>query len=351
MSPLLAPLRDRYERALLRLDHWRNRGVTLFGRWRRWLPLASFLLGFGSFLLLERGEDFARWLPLVLLAGWGVILFEQALGRRLAGFLGERASAELPRFVLQGIHQESFFFSLPFVYASTTWDSGQLWYVIPVSLAALVSILDPVYFGWVARRRWLWLAFHCLALFVALSVAVPILGGLDAAPGLTIAAALTALIGYPSWRGFASLRHWPGVAGWLAAAALVALVAWTLRERVPPAPLRLMEGAITDQIVNDERRPSARMQDIDHRRLHRGGLYAFSAIRAPLGLEESVFHVWIHEGREIDRIPLRLRGGRREGFRTWSHKRAFPADPSGRWIVEVRTEYGQLIGRIRFRVD
>jgi hypothetical protein len=28
----------------------------------------------------------------------------------------------------------------------------------------------------------------------------------------------------------------------------------------------------------------------------------------------------------------------------------FPADPVGRWTVDVRTGAGQLIGRLRFRV-
>jgi hypothetical protein len=45
-----------------------------------------------------------------------------------------------------------------------------------------------------------------------------------------------------------------------------------------------------------------------------------------------------------------VQGGRREGFRTFSRKTAFPADPIGRWTVDVMTESGQLIGRLRFRV-
>ena len=43
-------------------------------------------------------------------------------------------------------------------------------------------------------------------------------------------------------------------------------------------------------------------------------------------------------------------GGRREGYRTWSRKTAFPANPLGRWTVDVMTASGQLIGRLRFRV-
>jgi hypothetical protein len=45
-----------------------------------------------------------------------------------------------------------------------------------------------------------------------------------------------------------------------------------------------------------------------------------------------------------------VRGGRREGYRTWSRKTTFPQNPVGRWTVDVMTTSGQLIGRLRFRV-
>jgi len=52
--------------------------------------------------------------------------------------------------------------------------------------------------------------------------------------------------------------------------------------------------------------------------------------------------------REFSLSPVQ--GGRREGFRTFSRKTAFPDDPVGRWTVDVVTASGQLIGRLRFRV-
>jgi hypothetical protein len=45
-----------------------------------------------------------------------------------------------------------------------------------------------------------------------------------------------------------------------------------------------------------------------------------------------------------------VEGGRREGFRTFSRKGSFPADPVGRWSVDVVTGSGQLIGLVPFRV-
>jgi hypothetical protein len=68
-------------------------------------------------------------------------------------------------------------------------------------------------------------------------------------------------------------------------------------------------------------------------------------------LHQPVAHVWRLRGRVVDVVSLSpVRGGRREGFRTYSRKTWFPPDPVGRWSVDVVTESGQLIGRLRFRI-
>ena len=81
------------------------------------------------------------------------------------------------------------------------------------------------------------------------------------------------------------------------------------------------------------------------------GLVAYTAIYAPAGLRQPVSHVWRRNGEVVTVVALSpVQGGRRDGFRTYSRKTAFPADPAGRWTVDVMTGSGQLIGRLRFRV-
>ena len=81
------------------------------------------------------------------------------------------------------------------------------------------------------------------------------------------------------------------------------------------------------------------------------GLVAYTAIYAPAGLRQRVSHVWRHRGQVIEVVALApVLGGRREGYRTYSRKTSFPAEPEGRWSVDVVTASGQLIGRLRFRV-
>ena len=52
----------------------------------------------------------------------------------------------------------------------------------------------------------------------------------------------------------------------------------------------------------------------------------------------------------VDLCALNIQGGRKEGYRAWTHKQNFPGDAVGRWQVRVLTEDGQVIGVLRFKV-
>ena len=135
------------------------------------------------------------------------------------------------------------------------------------------------------------------------------------------------------------LRLLAGTLVWLLAAVL--LTGWGLRA--------LFKEHITEQL--QQRSPGRSLEQISSARLRQNGLYAYTAISAPRGLNERIYHVWRQEGREVDRIPLDIRGGRKDGYRAWTHKRNFPTRPEGDWQVQVVTEAGQQIGVLRFRVD
>jgi hypothetical protein len=141
--------------------------------------------------------------------------------------------------------------------------------------------------------------------------------------------------------------HWALLFG---GALALGAASWALRPWVPPATLWLHEAMLTDRVDPATREPGLVLVTASPAHLHAQGLYAFTAIRAPRGLREHVYHRWLHEGVEVDRIALELVGGRAEGYRAWSHKRGFPADPRGDWKVQVVTDGGQLIGQLRFRV-
>lgn len=69
----------------------------------------------------------------------------------------------------------------------------------------------------------------------------------------------------------------------------------------------------------------------------------------PARMETTVLHVWEHWDTDdwvrTDAISLDVRGGRREGFRTYSRKRSLIP---GLWRVRVTTVDGRELGRVRF---
>lgn len=325
-----------------------DRVLAWVERYRWGLAILSFSAGLASFLLIHRAESLARWLGALLLISWLWML-----GEGLFGHYFERRGGLtqfFSRFATQAIHQETFFFALPFFVATTTWSTGQAVFTSGLILAALVSMLDPLYFGVLAARRGIYLAFHALAVFIAMLIALPLIWQLTTAQSMALASAATGFLALPSLAraiGIKGLKRWALMA--LLAVAL-AYSAWALRFWVPPATLWVTQGVITQQLDERGREPGLPLQEINAGTVSVTGLYAYSAIRAPRGLREEIAHLWKQNGVVVDRIPLTIAGGRTEGYRAWSHKLNFPADPRGDWKIEVITAAGQLIGVIRFRV-
>ena len=125
---------------------------------------------------------------------------------------------------------------------------------------------------------------------------------------------------------------------------------WLLRSWVPPATLWLTEVAVTSEFDNQNRAPGESIKELSVAQLRSQGLFAYTSISAPRGLNERIYHVWRRDGGEVERIALDIQGGRKEGYRAWTHKQNFPADAVGRWQVQVLTEAGQMIGVLRFKV-
>ena len=337
-----------------RLARLKRRGLRVVVWLRRhpWLVATfGFVSGVSSFFLVERHEGVARAMAVAMLAGWLLLVLERVLDRAVKRRFGFGLPPALVRYLTQFTHQESLFFALPFFFASTSWNSGQAVFTSALVLMALVAILDPVYFGRLATRRWLFLGYHTLALFALLLVVFPLVLQVPALASYQLALGVAVALSFPTLAGAISVPRW--WRGLLVLALLVALGAagWLARLWVPPATLRLTQVALTSVVDEAQRAPAESLRTIEASRLLADGLYAYTAIHAPLGLSEKVVHVWRHEGRVVDRIELEVNGGRAEGYRAWTRKRNFPDEPRGRWQVQVLSADDRMIGTLRFRVE
>ncbi len=326
-----------------------RRVLPWLGRWG--VSVASLAAGLLALFVFRRGLPHVAWIVGYLLLLWLLfaVLTQVRQSLEASGRKSRRLIVAAADYTIQSLYHGLLLFVLPAYYASATLTSPNATFLALLIALALLATFDPWYQALVHPRPWLGYGFFVVSIFAALNVALPLVG-LPPFPSLVASAFLGAVALAPAVRR-GGAATWPAafratVAAGIVAATLVALGrAW-----IPPAPLFMARGAIAWNVASiDSIEPLA--DGISADELKRRGLVAYTAIYAPAGLSQPVSHVWRRDGQVVTVVDLSpVRGGRREGFRTHSRKTTFPADPAGRWTVDVMTGSGQLIGRLRFRV-
>lgn len=133
---------------------------------------------------------------------------------------------------------------------------------------------------------------------------------------------------------------------------------------IPPIPLSLKDagvyhslsvsgGAYTLDKEEATWRDYFRIYDVFHR--SQGEVvYVFSAVFSPTDLNTSIVHNWQYfddkkdEWISVSKVAVPIIGGKEGGYRLYSLNRyVFPA----LWRVDIETSRGQVIGRVKFRVE
>ena len=133
---------------------------------------------------------------------------------------------------------------------------------------------------------------------------------------------------------------------------------------IPPIPLSLREAGVYHnvtrsggqyQILDEKRSLIERILPVQTIHIQKSDrVFIFSSIFAPTELNTTVVHNWQiydeekHAWIQKDRLSFSITGGRDQGFRGYSMKTSVTP---GLWRVDVETKRGQVLGRIRFRVE
>jgi hypothetical protein len=297
---------------------------------RRWgVSFASLAGGVVTLFVFRRGLPHVAWIVGYLLLLWLLVAVMVQVRDTLAA--SEKRAHKLvltaTDYTIQTLYHGVLLFLLPAYWAATTPGSPNV--VLP--------------------RPWLGYVFFLVSVFGALNLALPLVG-VPPFAALLVSAWL-AVVGLTP--AVCRAREWRWITG-LAVTSLAGLAAAAAAGRwcvvVPPAPMFLASTELNWAVGTVESLEPVPIA-VPRMELRERGLIARTAIYAPAGLRQPVEHVWRKNGVRVDLMRLTpVEGGRREGFRTFSRKTAFPADPVGRWSVDVMTASGQLIGRLRFRV-
>lgn len=313
------------------------------------IPWVSLVVALTSALLMDRGPRGARVVAVGAGASWLALLVALVLHRRAgtdAASRWVRGAWRSALMLTQSAIQLALFFAVPLYWLAWARTGAQLVFLVVLSLAAAASLWDPLTER-ILHHPGLGPVLPAIACFSAVNAVLPGFG-LSSSTSLWVAAAATAValpVGLLR-RGDEPVALRRQVIGTLAVMALLPIgLALGLARWIPAAPLALARVAIgtrmqgrevADPIEHLERRPSV--------------LVCGTAIQAPLGVHERLFHVWRQDGELRDHIPLDIEGGRESGFRTWSRKRNFGAEPSGTWTCAVETALGQSLGEAELRI-
>jgi len=326
-----------------------NSAVAWIAEWG--VSFASLTGGVFTLFFFRRGLPHVAWIVGYLLLLWLVFAFLVEMRQPLAdsGRRSGRLVISAADYTIQTLHHGLLLFVLPAYYASATLTSLNAFFLVLLVVMALLATFDPWYRAIVHPRPWLGYILLAVSIFAALNVALPLVG---LPPYVSLlASAFAASVAVTPVVRRASGRTWrAALRVTLAIGVVAATLAAVGRAWIPPAPLFMARAAIMWDVI-DLDNIEALPPTISAGEVKERGLVAYTAIYAPAGLRQRVSHVWRHRGQVIEVVALApVLGGRREGYRTYSRKTSFPAEPEGRWSVDVVTASGQLIGRLRFRV-
>lgn len=317
-----------------RLVGWHTRVKPL-------VPWGSLTLGVSGLLLMERTPDRA-W----LVAAAAIIALALAVGFVALSRVETEDLSENHTWLLRCAHmgallgtqsllQVSLFFALPYYLKASSLLLGHLVFDALLLATAAVILWDPAYFA-AMRHTSTRAGVQAVVSLATLNVILPIVGlsnraSLLAAAAITMAG-LPLLDPHPRWR-VVGVRT-------LVSVALGTLMLFGLGSFVPPAPLQLVRAAMGTQIRDHQLTdPQSTLTGRPRQ------LVCFTAIAAPRGLKDRIVHVWSHDEQQVDAIEVKIRGGRTQGFRTWSAKKNLGPRASGTWTCRVQTRSGQQLGR------
>jgi hypothetical protein len=323
--------------------------VGWLGGWP--ISIISLALGFAVLFIFRRGLPHVGWIVGYLLLLWLLFVLITELRAPLLE-RGRRLVLTAADYTIQTLYHNLLLFVLPGYYAATTFDSPNMVFPVLVAGGALVTAIDPVYRRVVHPRPWLNHALLGFSVFAALNVALPLVG-VQPILALMGSALLSALALAPAFRRQVAFGWLRAHAQAVAAAVLALALVWAGRALVPPAPLFLARAVAARGVTELEPLEPVEGGVVAAATvLEWGQLAAYTAVYAPAGVRQPIAHVWWRDGERLARIalPTPVRGGRRQGFRTYSRYTDLKPPVAGRYRVDVVTASGQLIGRLRFTV-
>ncbi len=323
--------------------------TQISNRYYRYSPYLSLLLGVLTVVFWQRGFLFIRWVFIYLIfIGITTIVIS-----RLAKNLPQEnkvlsISVWCIEFINQNLYQDLILFLLPIYYQSSTLFSANIVFVVVIAILSIITTFDNVYRRLILRSKAAQFLFYTFNLFAFINFAMPVLFGIRNIYSLYLSISLSVLFLAPLFVDYREIFR-RSKAAVIAGVVLISIAAINLSKGfIPPVPLKLVSGTASIDIDRIKKEPIKPLENISSKGLET--IYCYTSIFAPMGIHETLWHVWKKDGATMQKVSLEITGGRKEGYRTWSKKAVDKNNTKGKWTVDVLTDGGQLIGRVRFEI-
>jgi hypothetical protein len=324
-----------------------------------WWLHSAYAMSFGAMVVIYAGKGYenARWMVVLLGAGWVVlILFFRLFGTGRGQKDKIKDTKAKVRFyvmtlALKNLYQSMLFFLLPFYYKSATFDSPNRFFVYVLGLLAILSTVDVVFDQFLMRWKAPASLVYFFILFACLNLVLPaLLPNTRTLITLMSAAAVAALVFFTMHVPLKNLLRPLYVIGLMAFVAASVAAAYFGRRGIPPVPMYIASGAVGPSLLPDGR------LTMHVSKLHESliqEMHALTDVLIPGGQGDHLFHNWRHNGLIVQPTPVEPSGDPPQGtVRLRSTIRSFSlhGDITGPWSIDVVTEDDQLVGRVNFEV-
>ncbi|MFT3927292.1 MAG: DUF5924 family protein [Myxococcales bacterium] len=319
-----------------------SRWARLLAASERAMPWVSLGTSIVSAVWMDRSEAQGPWVAAAAAGSW-LVFVVLSFAHRLPSTPQAKPYGRLHKLLRfgstaasQSLLQLPLFFSAPFYFQASVFTPLQCAFGALFVVALAISAWDP----WCSRallKPVFGPALLAFASFVGFNAALPMLG----VPHRTAAWITAGVVGFaiPAVHIAGGALGRQRLSALLVGLSVPLLLAVGGISAVPPAPLRVMSSGIGTQVVD-----RTLIDPHAHFARSPGALVCFSAVRAPHGLKDRLFHVWSLNGTEFYRLELKVEGGRRAGFRTWS-RASLPRAAEGIVQCSVETGLGQTMAR------
>ena len=339
--------------------------MKIYERYNKYLPLLSFLAGFGwDNLTLQRIDqliDNLQLLAYLILLGVSIILVNLIHANAIRKPIILKFSQWYPlaiQFFLGGL----FSAYVVFYFQSASLSETFLFVVILFALLVANEFLENR-----LTNLYLQTALFFVASFSFFIFFLPVItrkmnlymfftGGF-----LSLVLVLGTLYFLKKKSAIGSGKQYQRLNG-LVVAVFIALNAFYFLNWIPPVPLSLKEGAIFHHVKRVDNQYRVKYEkpkwyqfwkDSDDTFHFAPGdtVFCFASVFAPTKLRTKIYHHWQYylpdkkKWQTTDQLDYPITGGRDGGYRGYTFKRHLKP---GKWRVDVENEQRQLLGRITF---